>query len=319
MLNIDDARPNVISARELHVKRMICYVNKKLRGKTYNCQLQDCEICKSVRISSDVTGRLLKVLKGIDINRIISGKPAELLQLHNNFISDYGAPPSGIVEKDKKSIEKIFNYKWFCDNDLYNSYHLCKQLDISTCVYCNRIYTTTACAEDGKHIIRPTLDHWFPKAKYPLLAISFYNLIPSCSPCNSSVKHMDEFTLNDHVHPYINKNTAQQYKMRSIYDEGLGSFKVSIDTTDKKIESTLAAMKIAKIYQHHQSELKDIAFLKQKYNRQYLQDLGKLLDKTLSEKDVYRLMFGVEYEEENMHKRPLSKLKKDILGIDIEK
>ena len=77
-------------------------------------------------------------------------------------------------------------------------------------------------------------------------------------------------------------------------------------------------MKIAEIYEHHQSELADLDLLRRKYNKSYLTSLGKLLNTKLTEKEVYRIMFGVEYEDENFHKRPLSKLKKDLLNIKIK-
>ena len=51
-------------------------------------------------------------------------------------------------------------------------------LNIDTCTYCNRNYTL-----DFKNLnnSRAQLDHWFPKESFPILALSFYNLIPSCS------------------------------------------------------------------------------------------------------------------------------------------
>jgi hypothetical protein len=75
----------------------------------------------------------------------------------------------------------------------------------------------------------------------------------------------------------------------------------------------MKAMKIAEIYEHHQSELADLEMIRKKYGMSYLRSLGKLLGTKLSEKEVYRLMFGVEYDDQNFYKRPLSKLKKDIL------
>lgn len=315
MLYIDDELPNVKRAKELHINRMYCYVNRKINGKKANCRDKTCEICESKTRGTALSDHVRNVLATIDLKQLIGALPDELLNINQQFNQRLSAQPTTVQEIE--SISNVFDYDWFCTNDWYTAYNLCNGLEIGTCVYCNRLYTTTAFMENGEQIIRPTLDHWFPKADYPLLAVSFYNLIPSCSPCNSSVKHRTQFTLKEHIHPYLNKDITQNYTLRSIYDETLGSFKVSVETANLPIKSTLAAMKIADIYQHHQSELKDLDLLKRKYNQTYLQDLGKLLDTTLTEKDAYRLMFGVEYEDENFHKRPLSKLKKDILNIKI--
>lgn len=54
------------------------------------------------------------------------------------------------------------------------------------------MYTKTVFDEEGEKITRPTFDHWFAKDDHPLLALSFYNLIPSCNICNSSVKGKKE-------------------------------------------------------------------------------------------------------------------------------
>ncbi|MNX93551.1 hypothetical protein D3C86_1257350 [compost metagenome] len=171
--------------------------------------------------------------------------------------------------------------------------------------------------KNGNKIIRPTLDHWFSQEEYPILALSFYNLIPSCSPCNTSVKHTAKFRLEEHVHPYVDKGVEKLYTLKSNYDSTLNKFKIVIDTKEKNALKTLSDMQIDKIYSHHQSELKDLDFLKRKYNKAYLQSLKNTLGKKLSEKDVYRLLLGVEYDDENFHKRPMSKLKKDILNLDL--
>lgn len=184
-------------------------------------------------------------------------------------------------------------------------------------MYCNRLYTSTVISNKKALVIRPTLDHWFPQGQYPILALSFYNLIPSCSPCNSSIKHASNFKLTKNIHPYVDSNVTGNYTLQSTYDKSLRSFKIKVISKDNKIRTTLEEMKIAEIYEHHQSELNDLDLLQKKYNKSYLKDLNRLLGTSLSEKDVYRIMFGVEYEDENFYKRPLSKLKKDILNIKL--
>jgi len=51
--------------------------------------------------------------------------------------------------------------------------------------------------------IATTLDHNLPKSKYPLLAVSPLNLIPSCSDCNKG-KHIEYPTCSEEetIHPY---------------------------------------------------------------------------------------------------------------------
>lgn len=322
MLYIDDSLPHVQRAKKMHTHFITCYIKRKIFGKTSSsiCDDTTCIICNS-GIRRHKTNPFLSVLlELIDIKQLVEANPEALVKINNQFTKLYRAFLPEISVEDKESLNSIFNYDWFNDkngNTLYNAYDLCNNLRIETCVYCNRLYTSTVITEKNEKVIRATLDHWFPQAQYPLLALSFYNLIPSCSPCNSSVKHSNPFKLRNNIHPYVDKNVTTEYSLKSSYDKSINSFKVTVNTKNSKINSTLKAMKIAEIYEHHQSELADLDLLQRKYNKSYLKDLGKLLGTKLTEKEVYRIMFGVEYEDEDFYKRPLSKLKKDILKIKL--
>lgn len=322
MLYIDDQLAHAKQAKEKHTKLITCYIKRKILGKSAKTICTDalCSICGS-NIRKAITSKyLFSILKNIDIQKLVQSKPSGLVELSREFNKSYLRSRKAITANDLVSLEKIFNYTWFIDkkNTAYNAYDLCNNLEIESCIYCNRLYTSTVIVDDDELIIRPTLDHWFTQEKYPLLALSFYNLIPSCSPCNSSVKHSATFNLNKNIHPYIDKNITQDYKLHSKYDNSLNTFKVTVkirknSPKKSKILSTLASMKIEEIYGSHQAELADLDILQRKYNDSYLKSLGKLLDKKFTAEEVYRIMFGVEFEDENFYKRPLSKLKKDIL------
>jgi hypothetical protein len=317
MLYINDQLPHILKAKKIHTQYITCYINRKIYGKTPAsvCSDATCKICNSKTKKAHTSAYLHSVLEKIDFTKLASSYPQDLFNLNKQFNKLYKKSRKRISDKDQKCIENIFNYMWFIDksNELYNAYDLCNNLKIETCVYCNRLYTSTIITEKKQSVIRPTLDHWFPQEDFPLLSLSFYNLIPSCSPCNSSIKHNAKFNLQKNIHPYLDKKITNKYNLKSTYDKSLDTFRISIITKEKKIKSTLDSMKIADIYQHHQSELADLDLLKRKYNKSYLNNLGKLLGTRISDKDVYRIMFGVEYEDENFYKRPLSKLKKDIL------
>lgn len=321
MLYINDQLPHVQQAKKLHTQYITCYIKRKIYGKTPTsiCGDTTCKICNSSIRKHKTSSFLFAILELIDVKKLVESYPSDLMAINNEFYDLYHAFLPQLDDDDKKSLNSIFNYGWFDDkaNEFYNAYDLCNNLKIETCVYCNRLYTSTVIVGKKEMIIRPTLDHWFPQGQYPILALSFYNLIPSCSPCNSSVKHSNPFTLGNNIHPYVDKDITSEYTLKCDYDKSLNSFKVSVDTINRKITSTLDSMKIAAIYEHHQSELADLDLLQRKYNKSYLKDLGRLLDTRLTEKEVYRIMFGVEYADEDFHKRPLSKLKKDILDLEI--
>jgi hypothetical protein len=228
--------------------------------------------------------------------------------------------------KGTEDLTKIFNYNSFISKDKRLSYWIAENLNRNTCTYCNRLYTVTVIkprqnAGIEEKITRPQFDHWYAKVHRPALALSWYNLIPSCSVCNSSVKGDLSWLLADYVHPYI-KTSAIDFSFDYIF-KTINQLKVTARFSNGKAENMVKAMKLLEIYDaHSELELKDLFDLRHKYSENYL---NTLLNKTfdnlkIGKKEAYRLVFGTEYDEEHFHKRPFSKFKRDILegfGIKI--
>lgn len=212
------------------------------------------------------------------------------------------------------SINKIINYEdWFIKSAKLYDYQLTINLNRNSCTYCNRNYTHTIKKDDKDRMMRPQLDHWYPKSKYPLLALSFYNLIPSCVICNSSIKSADDFNIASHIHPYLD-DIVNDFSFKYNYDRSLKKYKITIDTSDSRILKTFTDMQVADIYNAHQLELRDLIKTKNAYSKNYLKSLKNAFPKAnLKDNEIYRLAFGVEIEKENFHTRPLSKFKSDIL------
>lgn len=57
-------------------------------------------------------------------------------------------------------------------------------LDVKVCPYCNRCLIEPIDDGNGKRTVVGELDHFYCKSKYPYLAVSLYNLVPSCGICN---------------------------------------------------------------------------------------------------------------------------------------
>ena len=72
-------------------------------------------------------------------------------------------------------------------------------------------------------------------------------------------------------------------------------------------------MKLTEIYKSHKEEIRELIYLKKAYSLSYLNSLKSILKTPISDKEVYRLAFGVYFEDDALNKRPLSKMKKDIL------
>ncbi|WP_313242143.1 hypothetical protein [Stutzerimonas nitrititolerans] len=97
-------------------------------------------------------------------------------------------------------IERVFNYKRFtAKSSKWNAYTLCRKSKARICPYCNHAYAFTLQSVNGD--FRPTLDHFYFKDEYPHLALTLYNLVPSCSSCNSSLKGEADFYSKAHLNP----------------------------------------------------------------------------------------------------------------------
>ena len=277
-----------------------------------------------------------------NLETLIKGKPSQLIILNEQF---YDATPqyssvefNRYIRKEinvnngytalmvsqienwcsqlRAEIEVYVDYKgWSNLSTGKGAYLLAENLNRDTCTYCNRIYTKTIVRDGSQKVMRPQFDHWFSKSHYPLLALSFYNLIPSCSYCNSSVKGNIVLDLESYLHPYIDKD--EFIKQRITFKPAqVGVYEATVDiaSTNLKASRTFKAFSLKDIYEAHHNEINDLLKLKEEYSESYIQDLIKLYPKAnLTEREIYRIVFGVEFDEQDFHKRPFSKLKKDIL------
>lgn len=311
MQYIDDSLLKIIEARENHFLIMRYIIKKKLNGKTFT----EKSPLPSGNTIYKVSGIKITISKFLNddtnLRKVLIGAPDELETIKDKFTS------KGL----KKSLNALINYESWIKTDVkstyrdYNAYHLAEKLDIPTCVYCNRIYTKTVISNSGKKITRPTFDHWFTKSAHPLLALSFYNLIPSCSVCNSGVKGSTPFLLSTHFHPY-HKNPDQDFKYTFSYDhKDYDKFSFKILTKNKFSKDSINSFELQEIFKAHEDEIEDLRRIKDAYSEDYIDMLeSKVLDGiTLDRDEVYRLAFGVHFQEAKFDRRPLSKMKKDIL------
>ncbi len=106
----------------------------------------------------------------------------------------------GVTDKVVDKFDKA--YTNFCNRNFGRTW--AQRIGVTTCPYCNRSYIFTS----SKSGTRPQYDHYFPKSKYPYLALSMYNLIPCCSICNG-LKHDVDTHQTPIIYPYKDSNSGQ--------------------------------------------------------------------------------------------------------------
>lgn len=254
-----------------------------------------------------------------------------------------------------KDIMHVFDYDTFVDKESkWNAYHLAEELNINVCAYCNRNYTFTI--SEPMQIVRPEFDHFLPKSEYPYLALSFYNLVPSCHICNSNLKHRKPFNHKDNIHPYTSAiHEAVRFSMSprrrqdtsgigDYLTHGLGFFygesdgfdivvksrrrllpQTSSDKFDskhyRKILNNLDTFKIKELYNLHKDLVSEMIIAASYYNEEYIDGLFETYRGTLfrERSDVVRMVTRNYGSPDGMVNRPFSKLTKDIfeeLGLE---
>lgn len=297
-----------------------------------NRKLFDRHIEKSIN-------KILNLIQGVDKNKLedidkncleyIETNLEKILRADTNelkYYIDYFKTkfPNSIgeltIKKEKRNsfykllIDDVFGkeYKnWGTRIKEYNAYEFVSSLDIKTCPYCNRNFTYVVNEEERK--LRPEIDHFHPKSIYPFLAMSFYNLIPSCSTCNHTKKDKDSYELGL-LNPYEidiqnfdltfipNKVNFSNLKDKK-YD--FDSFEIKFISKNKNIE----VFKLEELYKQHKDVVLEVLIKKMYYPKTYVEELSSF---GFSEEEIYRYLFSNYKKEEDLHKRPLSKLIKDI-------
>ena len=149
-------------------------------------------------------------LKSIDVNKIKSALSdikykiiidnlediitTNDLQKYSNLCDKYSS-------NEKIEIKKAFDYARHRQNPDFMEHF--KKLNIKSCPFCNNNYIYFYEEDAKKFNTLATLEHYYPKSKYPHLSLSFYNLIPSCNTCNSKFKGSDEIHVGNILHPYF--------------------------------------------------------------------------------------------------------------------
>ena len=238
--------------------------------------------------------------------------------------------------KNKSSLSKlkyVFNYdkfqsditKFFTDN-----------FDFRTCFYCNKDFITNFDAD--KKVSTFQLDHFFDKANYPYLALSFYNLIPSCYVCNAKVKLSEntfEHNPKSKLRKFSNKTCIapndekfdfhQKVKFKLFLEQSCKNLHIEskddIDITLKeqftdKYDKYIEIFKLNERYKAHKDIVFDMIEKAELYPESRLKELQDLTGIPFQQikKDIFNLID----ENEDLSKQPFSKLIVDMskeLGI----
>lgn len=243
-----------------------------------------------------------------------------------------------LTDKDLRAIVKDIFISIYDGVSGMVAYDVLKNIGLRTCPYCNRHYTFTLYSKKNEFKSRPEFDHFYDKSTYPFLAVTFFNLIPSCKECNHG-KGTKEVGVNPYfadfksdfiiVKPHSEENAREsedtkEKKMNvneifSISKESDFSvdfeWHADLSSEDKEARNlNIRNLGLKQLYDMHKDYVMEIVEKASAYNaltREGIVDRFQGLFH--SEGDVYNLIFGKYLSDAGQPKRPLSKLTADIL------
>jgi hypothetical protein len=260
------------------------------------------------RAVSRLSDKEVRFLESINteqkIKEILSSIPSKLREIIDEFEKKN---PSLRVKTS--NINKVL-YNVFISNGyehkIFNGLKFVDDLGLQTCPYCNRAYIQSV---SKRGVVRPQIDHFYPKSLYPYLGLSFYNLIPSCAVCNGTTAKGDRDSYHDNlINPYDIKNDDFKFAFEFVT---VDSVQVKLD---KKIPIHDEYFKLEEFYQHH-NDVADELYTKlyRENTKEHFDSLRKSLTNIgFDEDEIHRFITCGYLKDEDLHKRPLSKLIKDI-------
>lgn len=253
-------------------------------------------------------------------NNFFQGKP---FSLERFFLELLTATPEtlDLIMQRVRNLTAIYTpnvlkiYKFIFQYDLFREQFidLFTPLNFKVCYYCNRNYISnfTLVTSTKTTSTKPTftLDHFYQKEKYPMLALSFYNLIPSCYTCNSTIKSKRNVSLykNNYSKDY-SFNQKASFKLN-----GLGTpkdrYNLILSSNEKEIQKHIEDFRHEEIYQVHLDDAIDIV----RKNRDFKDLITKYQAITNTDAvTIKKYIFGDEIFSYQQDNKPLSKLKQDI-------
>lgn len=179
-----------------------------------------------------------------------------------------------------------------------------KEADITVCPYCNRDYIN--CRADTA--AGAQLDHFFSRAKYPIFAVSLYNLVPACANCN----RIKNYNAEEFASPFdedIDWDNDIYFKFPL---KGSDDYAIKIKAGTTAIQNNITKMRIEEAYQIHSLELKELQEKELAYSESQEKEFNEVLkDRGISNNKIKRIVFGPKITSEDMRKKPLGKMISD--------
>lgn len=206
------------------------------------------------------------------------------------------------------------------------------ELDVNVCPYCNMQYTTIlkrkhiSASKKDNIIYKLTLDHYYPKSKYPFLALSIWNLIPCCHNCNLAKSNHDTYKFPI-LYPYEDEFgydivfSAKPNKNSDFvkFICGLESdFNIIIENLKGQLPDSvhrqLDMFDLEELYASHKHYVQNILKKTYIYSDDYIRNLCNQFPDILGTKDkTMQIIYMTDMDKDSWSNHILGKLTRDII------
>lgn len=243
-----------------------------------------------------------KYFQGKSFEDLITGEPYELkkfVDLWNNNKNN--------KKRDFHFFLTLYNY--LNQDIIFYRKELLKEIDFDVCPYCNRNFIY-----DVDKTRLSEFDHYFPKSKYPFLAISFFNLIPVCKTCN----HIKKEKTDPIINPYDDTINFNEIKFEMELKK-INEINIKLSTNNSSltllVDNHNMILKIDELYNYNKNYIKELVLNRLIYNETYINEIltkyGDRLNFT-SKNDIIDIVIN-DYQSDSCYKRkPYSKMSRDL-------
>lgn len=231
---------------------------------------------------------------------------------------------SGVSAHFRPLMKKLFVKGIYDNADIFSKADHVKRVGIEICPYCGRSYIYYAehpTTSNPNTIVKPEIDHFLPKDKYPYLALNYYNLIPSCHGCNFKPCKYTNDPIGDArdkeylMHPYEFKDERIEFSYKpttKLYDKQYIEVRMKCDSTDLD-EGYKNWLNLDQFYAKHNGIVKNMYVMLNSLQESYQSYTGKnfSIPAAFIEK-LPEIIFGYRLSPERAKEELMYKFKKDI-------
>lgn len=279
------------------------FYKKNLKNRKYSSSQDPNKWCS--RHLSNVNG------KTYSYKDVVCALPTELMELKDYLDQkeiDSDKKDSDINQSDIQSLKYIKD-RLYEDMTHDAMIYLYKTVSGKVCPYCNRNYVYV----DGR-VRGCDFDHFLPKSKYPLLAASFYNLIPACPICNRFKKDGLFYFFPHKEYDYGLLPHFRVWLKSDDYRTNTESIEIEIDCRKcPSFEKDINSLKLRTLYNAHRDVVQEVLICKETYSESYLSELAESFERYgLTKERMMEIVYNIPSSPEQFSDKPLSKLRYEV-------